>query len=449
MNLPKLLLRRALVAVALCAGLFLIPAGRAQTAPPAGGTRFLFIFNTSADMKKRLPAVQSEVNQLLSTSLGGRLQRGDSVGVWTFDQDLHTGQFPLQSWNPEDAVTIASGINKFVGKQHYANRTRFDALQPQLNEVIQNSAQLTVLIFCDGGDAIQWTPYAADLNRVFQQRVAEQKKAAQPFVLVLRTQLGQYTGCSLNFPPGMVNVPDFPPLPAPPPPPAPPAPPPAPTPAVVVKPPPGPPLVIIGTKVETNWPSGSASFPLTNTGPSATAMAVSAVPTNPVVPQNPAASPLPEPPALATSTNIEAAPSGNPVAPPLPANPTPVAQTNTAPAPPAISLAPTSSPASRTAVTSMPPTNPAPVIQTNAALPPATDSTREKLVSLPPSSSATSATPTNAIAPTPESSGANHKGAIAIGVALLMGAVVLAALAVFRLRRPSRGSLITRSMRKD
>jgi hypothetical protein len=338
----KFFLRRAPVALALFAGIFLIPAGRAQQSQQITDSRFLFIFDTSADMKKRLPAVRAEVNDLMSTSMGGQLRAGDSLGVWTFDRDLRTGQFPLQHWMAEDAATITSVINKFAGKQHYANNTRFNALQPQLNRVIQNSARLTVLIFCDGKDEIKWTPYDAGINQVFQQRLAEQKKTRQPFVLVLRTQFGQYTGCTMNFPPGMVSVPEFPPLPAPPAPPAPvKTPPPAPPPAPVVRP---PPLIIIGTKVETNWPPA---------------------PTNPVVP-------------------------------PLPTNRVPMVPTNVVPAAPTNLVA-----------------------------------------------------PTNMVAPPPETSGPDHKGALAIGGALLIAAVALAALAVFRGRRADRGSLITRTMRKD
>ena len=160
-----------------------------------------------------------------------------------------------------------------------------------------------MLIFCDGEDEIKGTPYDASINQVFQQRQAAQKKARQPFVIVLRTQHGQYIGCTMNFPPGMVNVPEFPPLPAPPPPPAAvTAPPPAPA---VAPPPTGPPLIIIGQNVETNWPPAPAPFPATN--------AVPAMPAG-VVP----------------------APVTNPIAPPLPVNPMPAVQTSAAPAAPAV-----------------------------------------------------------------------------------------------------------------
>ena len=385
MKPPKFFIRRAQAAFALCAGLLLVPAARAQQPAQTGESRFLFIFDTSADMKRRLPAVQAEVNQLLATSLSGQLRASDSIGVWTFDQNLRSGQFPLQHWLPEDAVTIASDINQFVGKQRFANGTRFDALQPLLNEVIKGSERLTVLIFSDGEDQIQWTPFNAGINQVVQQRLAEQKKTKQPFVLVLRTQLGQYVGCTVNFPPGMVNVPEFPPLPAPVQ-----TPPPAPPPAPVVNPPPptGPPLIIIGTKVETNWPPAPAPTLPTNPAP--------VTPTNivPVVPAAPATL----------------------VAPP-PTSPAPEIQTNAAPAPVA---------------TPAPPANPASM-------------TPAKLVPVPPPKPTAAANP---VAASPENSSPARKGALAIG-ALLIAAGALAALAFFRGRRTDRGSLISRAMRKD
>ncbi|HEX3889411.1 MAG TPA: hypothetical protein VHX90_01055 [Verrucomicrobiae bacterium] len=260
----------------LLAGFFLIPAARAQ---PAGqravDNRFLLIFDASADMKKRVPMVQKALDNLFLTSLGKQLQPGDSVGVWTFDQDLRTGQFPLQDWFPEDAATIAADINSFIGKQHYSKTTRFDALQPLLNRVAQDSDRLTVLIFCDGETAMSGTPFDSGINQIFQQRQALQKTARQPFIIVLRAQLGQYVGCTVDFPPVPVNFPAFPPLP----------PPPAPT----NQPPPAPPpkrvaiqsIIMIGTNSETKPPPAPPAPKLEVTN-----SPLPAAPTNPVVETN-------------------------------------------------------------------------------------------------------------------------------------------------------------------
>jgi hypothetical protein len=213
----------ARIFAALLAGIFLIPAARAQPdGQRAVENRFLLIFDTSADMKKRVPAVQKTMDNLFLTSFIGQLQSGDSIGVWAFDKDLRTDQFPLQYWEPSEAATIAADINSFVEKQHYANDTSFGSLQPWLNEVVTNSERLTVLIFFDGETTVSGMPYDDKINPILQQRQAEQKKARQPFVIVLRVQLGQYVGCTLDFPPTPLSFPDFPPLPPPPAPPEPP-----------------------------------------------------------------------------------------------------------------------------------------------------------------------------------------------------------------------------------
>ena len=98
------MVRRPFIFAVLLAGIFLVPAVRAQPAAPNVDNRFLLIFDTSSDMKRRLPAVQKALNDMLAASTNGQLHSGDSIGVWTFDQDLRAGQFPLQHWDPDNAA---------------------------------------------------------------------------------------------------------------------------------------------------------------------------------------------------------------------------------------------------------------------------------------------------------------------------------------------------------
>jgi hypothetical protein len=235
--------RRARIVTTLLAGFFLIPGLRAQPTEQTVQGRFLFIFDTSHDMKYRVGAVQKALNTMLATSLSGQLHAGDSMGVWTFGQNLRPEDYPLQNWDPDKAVMIASNLVKFVGKQHYAKSTRFAALHPLLNEVVQSSERLTVLIFCDGGTKISGTPFDSGINQIFGQKLGEQKETHQPFVVVLRSQLGQYVGSTVTLPPLPLNLPQFPPLPPPPPTAPKPTNVPPPEPVIV-----GQPLIIIGTK---------------------------------------------------------------------------------------------------------------------------------------------------------------------------------------------------------
>jgi hypothetical protein len=290
-------LRRArIIAAVLFAGIFLVPGLRAQPTEATVQSRFLFVFETSGDMKSRVEATKKTLDTMLATSLNGQLHTGDSIGVWTFGQGLRPGDFPLQNWDPSDAVMIASNLTKFIGGQHYAKSAHFETLQPLLNRVVQDSERLTVIIFCSGASKVSGTPFDAGVNQAFQEKLAKQKDAHQPFVVVWRSQLGQYVNCNMGFPPQSVDFTGFPPLPEPPPPPTKSVntPPPAVTNAV-------PSLIIVGTKIE-------SILPLPKTAPTNLPAA-----TNPPPITKPSPLPVAPPVATVTPTNAPATPPTNQV----------------------------------------------------------------------------------------------------------------------------------------
>src|SRR5579862_2324000 len=182
MNSPTFSYRFALCAriiVMFGAGILLTPALQAQPAASRVDSRFLLVFDTSSAMKARVPATQYAVERLFFSMMNGQLQPGDTLGVWAFDRALRKGDFPLQGWLPQNAAPIASNITNFVKIQHYAKSTRFDAVMPALNEVVQNSERLTALIFCDGSGTIKGTPYDNAINALFKQHESEFKKTDQ------------------------------------------------------------------------------------------------------------------------------------------------------------------------------------------------------------------------------------------------------------------------------
>jgi len=404
------IVHRPFIFAVLLAGIFLVPAVHAQPAARNVDNRFLLIFDTSSNMKRRLPAVQKALNDMLATSLSGQLHPGDTIGVRTFDQDLHAGQFPLQHWEPDNAEMITSNITAFVGKQRYTKTTRFDALLPLLNQVVGGSERLTVLIFCDGKGEIHGTPYDVAINQIFQQRQGERQKARLPIVIGLRSQRGQYTGCTVSFPPLPVSLPAFPPLPeathAPPVTNAP-APPSPPRSSV-------PPLIIIGT-------------PPTNRVPPALKPAL----TNP-------------PPMVITSTPAPAV--TNEVKPPVVV---PLMQTSAVPAQPKIAAVPLTT----TNAIAPPPmvitSTSAPVVAGEVRPPDDVSLMQTGAVPAQPKIVAVPLTTTNAIAPPSESSGIGRKGVLAISAAFLAAAGGLAVFMLRRSRKADHASLITRAMNED
>ena len=406
-------IRCAGLAVVLGAALFPLPGLRSEPAAPTMPGRYLFIFDTSANMKNRAPAMQQAVTTMLATSMGGELHTGDTLGVWTLDQELHPGDFPLHVWDADDAASIAGNINDFIASRKYANKTRFEALQPMLNRVVRSSERLTVVIFCDGATKITGTTFDTGINQLFDQNVAAQKKARQPFVVLLRSQLGKYIGCTVSYPPQLVSFPQFPPLPPPPVVPKP-APVVAPVIAPVVV---TPSLFITGTNIEnrlvppvikpapTNPPPAVEHAPATVVPPGSP---VSAPPVIPVAPSNPPAAALPGVPVAAAPVMPPNPPVAPPVNPPVPAA-----------APVAI---PSANP--------IEPTNPPAIIP--AAVP-----------VMPANAQALAPTKNPVAAENPADSGKKTMLIVAVG---LLAAGLLTALVALYFRRPDRRSLISSSM---
>jgi hypothetical protein len=211
--------------------------------------RWLFIFNTSASMRNRTNGMQAETQDLLTTAMHGNLRPGDTIGIWTYNSELHADEAPLQTWSPKTAPAIAYNTVLFLQQHAYGKSASFDDVLANLLRVVKISDTITIILISDGTDAIKGTPFDAQLASFYKTNYSAQKIARMPVITVLRGEKGALTTNSLALGPWPVDIPQVPP--------------PAPVkaaakkPAVVVTPPPPPKpvpsLVIIGKKAETTF----------------------------------------------------------------------------------------------------------------------------------------------------------------------------------------------------
>jgi hypothetical protein len=332
---------RRLATVALLA-LVAWPLG-AQTNPqPPVSDRYLLIVDTSAAMRRRASGVQNAVESLLHSTMAAQLQRGDTVGVWTYNEKLQAGHLPLQFWTPENSDLVASNIVRFIKAQTYEGESRFETVVQPLSRLIQESRRLTVMLISDGDERFLGTSFHDGIARAYASKFAEQQKARMPFVTVLRAARGRITSATVNLAPWPADFPTFPPEPV------------VEAPKPEVKPKPEPPrpvvpnLIVIGKKKQdleaaTNATSGTTNLPAAGTPATsdtntlaAANVATNAVPDNntsqpasaPVQPVTDAAPAQPAPQTIAavsqpeTTTPTEAAvPATSVVEPPAAVTP--------------------------------------------------------------------------------------------------------------------------------
>jgi hypothetical protein len=291
--------RQTLLSFALCRSVFLLlavlfsspdPARCAPTnaAPQVPNNRWLIIVDTSRPMESRNTSVQGVIATLVVSGMNGQMQPGDSLGMWTFNDELFAGQFPLQRWSPDTSKTIAMRILNYLHDQEYGKLSRVDKVMMALQRIAKDSEFLTVILISDGQNYIHGTPFDDKINASYLTWRKEQQKALMPFVTLLRARKGEFTEYTVTTPPWPLEIPALP----------------ADRKLVLPKPPPKPPvapLIVSGKKVATNAASISMSrtttVPPNSSTPPPTRIPVALVTTNTAGP------------AQTTSSNLTSLPS--------------------------------------------------------------------------------------------------------------------------------------------
>ncbi|HEX5220319.1 MAG TPA: hypothetical protein VFZ59_12180 [Verrucomicrobiae bacterium] len=175
--------------------------------------RVLAILDISAGMQKRADNLQRVVDHLFLSGFNGQLRPGDTIGMWTYNDSLHTGEFPLQRWTPQSARQIASLAAQFAQNQRYSKPSNFSPVMAQLTNVVADSDRITVVLISDGSSSPSGTPFDSQIAESFKLNAAEQFRQAMPFVTVLRAVKGEFIGFKVNTPPWPIEYPPFPPEP--------------------------------------------------------------------------------------------------------------------------------------------------------------------------------------------------------------------------------------------
>src|SRR5436190_6340529 len=89
----------------------------AQTNPTsstAASKRYLFIVETSRAMQRRSQGTVETMKSFLDSSLKGHMRQGDTLGIWTFNEELYTNWLPFEEWSSQGQLTIAVRVASFL-----------------------------------------------------------------------------------------------------------------------------------------------------------------------------------------------------------------------------------------------------------------------------------------------------------------------------------------------
>jgi hypothetical protein len=193
----------------LLAALFLAAppcqANDAPKIPKQRENRFLFIVDTSSAMSGCSSATVEDVVELLASDMRGEFRKGDTIGLWTYNDKLHL-EFPMQVWSEADKSAIVDEMAAFLRGRRWEKRAHLEKVMPALNQVIKSSERITVVLISDGTGSIQGTPFDKDINNLQKKYARELRSANMPFVTVLAGRDGAVFDYTINYP-GLVAIP--------------------------------------------------------------------------------------------------------------------------------------------------------------------------------------------------------------------------------------------------
>jgi hypothetical protein len=172
--------------------------------------RFLLVFEASRAMSRRAANSITTVSNLIGSGLHGQMQSGDTLGVWTYNDSLSAGKFPLATWTPGSSSEIAAAAASFLRQQKLEKGADFRQVISIASKVAESSDRLTLILISTGESEISGTIFDSKINYGFKTWRAEQEKARMPFVTLIRASRGEFVGQAVTPAPWQLDVPPWP-----------------------------------------------------------------------------------------------------------------------------------------------------------------------------------------------------------------------------------------------
>lgn len=167
---------------------------------PGNGQRYLFIVNTSASMGRLEHNGRQALFDMIYTGLDGHMQTGDTYGVWTFNDQVNAGTFPMQVWTTNRLLDLASHATRFVKEQPYSGKKpALDSTVTAAQGVLRLIKDLNIIIICDEKARLHGTPFDELVNGLYEKLAPDLEKTKRPLVTTIVARDGLLANAAVTL----------------------------------------------------------------------------------------------------------------------------------------------------------------------------------------------------------------------------------------------------------
>ncbi len=180
--------------------------------PKPEGNRFLFILETSSGMTKLEHGGRQAVFDLIYSGVDGRMRRGDTYGIWPFNEQIFSGLVPMQTWDPQQRLEQASAVGRYLRTHKYEKEANFELLVKQLHAVVRGAQDVNIFVVTDGNTAFAGTTFDQVINAGFEANRAQVQGVKKPLVVTLVARKGAFTAASVTPAGEKIELAELPPI---------------------------------------------------------------------------------------------------------------------------------------------------------------------------------------------------------------------------------------------
>ena len=180
--------------------------------PKPEGNRFLFILETSGGMTRLEHGGRQAIFDLIYSGVDGRMRRGDTYGIWPFNEPVYSGLVPMQTWDPQKRLEQASAVGRYLRTHKYEKEGNFQLLMKQVHAVVRGAQDVNIFVVTDGNTAFAGTLFDQVINAGFETNRMQVQTAKKPLVVTLVARQGAFTAASVTPAGDKIELAELPPV---------------------------------------------------------------------------------------------------------------------------------------------------------------------------------------------------------------------------------------------
>jgi hypothetical protein len=150
-------------------------------------------------MRLRTNGIARAILGLLESDMHGEFRKGDTIGFWTYDDQIHS-DLPMLVWSKENKESVTEDVMRYLRHQKYDGHAHLDKVLSTIGQVLQQSERVTIILIHDGSDKIHGTEFDSDINELQEKHFREFRAAHLPMVTVLAARGSIVYDYTINHP---------------------------------------------------------------------------------------------------------------------------------------------------------------------------------------------------------------------------------------------------------